>query len=121
VPRPSILRQPRARVVLYERRARHSEHRSRNSRRESESVFMSINGIASRFRPADACIRRLLGRMAPFPPRPTESRSYAMQKVPYTVEQHITLKRVSGVAPSPDGRWLAVAVQRLDRDGAKYV
>jgi dipeptidyl aminopeptidase/acylaminoacyl peptidase len=44
-----------------------------------------------------------------------------MQKIPYTVEQHITLKRVSSVAPSPDGRWLAVAVQRLDRDGAKYV
>jgi dipeptidyl aminopeptidase/acylaminoacyl peptidase len=44
-----------------------------------------------------------------------------MQNPPYTVEQHINLKRVSGVAPSPDGRWLAVAVQRLDRDGAKYV
>jgi len=41
--------------------------------------------------------------------------------VSYTVEQHIALKRVSAVAPSPDGRWLAVAVQRLDRDGAKYV
>ncbi len=39
----------------------------------------------------------------------------------YTVEQHIALKRVSGLAPSPDGRWLAVVVQRLDRDGAKYV
>jgi dipeptidyl aminopeptidase/acylaminoacyl peptidase len=44
-----------------------------------------------------------------------------MQKIPYTVEQHITLRRVSSVAPSPDGRWLAVGVQRLDRDGAKYV
>ncbi|MBS1163628.1 MAG: family peptidase, partial [Burkholderiaceae bacterium] len=39
----------------------------------------------------------------------------------YTVEQHIALKRVSDIAPSPDGRWLAVAVQRLDRDGVKYV
>lgn len=39
----------------------------------------------------------------------------------YTVEQHIALKRVSEIAPSPDGRWLAVAVQRLDRDGARYV
>ena len=41
--------------------------------------------------------------------------------LPYTVEQHIALKRVSAIAPSPDGAWLAVAVQRLDRDGAKYV
>jgi dipeptidyl aminopeptidase/acylaminoacyl peptidase len=39
----------------------------------------------------------------------------------YTVEQHIALKRVSSIAPSLDGTWLAVAVQRLDRDGAKYV
>ncbi len=39
----------------------------------------------------------------------------------YTVEQHIVLKRVSAVAASPDGHWLAVVVQRLDRDGAKYV
>jgi dipeptidyl aminopeptidase/acylaminoacyl peptidase len=41
--------------------------------------------------------------------------------VPYTVEQHIALKRVSGLAPSPDGTWLAVVVQRLDLDSAKYV
>jgi len=40
---------------------------------------------------------------------------------PYTVEQHIALKRVSGIAPSPDGTWLAVVVQRLDREGLKYV
>ena len=40
---------------------------------------------------------------------------------PYTVEQHIALKRVSGIAASPDGLWLAVAVQRIDQDGAKYV
>jgi dipeptidyl aminopeptidase/acylaminoacyl peptidase len=39
----------------------------------------------------------------------------------YTVEQHIALKRVSAIAPSPDGTWLAVAVQRLDREGTKYV
>ena len=44
-----------------------------------------------------------------------------MADTPYTVEQHIALKRVSAVAPSPDGTWLAVAVQRLDRDGVKYV
>jgi dipeptidyl aminopeptidase/acylaminoacyl peptidase len=41
--------------------------------------------------------------------------------VPYTVEQHIALKRVSSLTPSPDGTWLAVVVQRLDRDGARYV
>jgi dipeptidyl aminopeptidase/acylaminoacyl peptidase len=39
----------------------------------------------------------------------------------YTVEQHIGLKRVTTVAPSPDGGWLAVSVQRLDREGVKYV
>ncbi len=38
----------------------------------------------------------------------------------YDVEQHIALRRVSEVAASPCGTWLAVAVQRLDRDGAKY-
>jgi len=41
--------------------------------------------------------------------------------VTYNVEQHISLKRVSALTASPDGRWLAVVVQRLDRDGAKYV
>jgi dipeptidyl aminopeptidase/acylaminoacyl peptidase len=40
---------------------------------------------------------------------------------PYTVDQHIALRRVSSIAPSPDGTWLAVVVQRLDLDGAKYV
>ncbi len=40
---------------------------------------------------------------------------------PYSVEQHIALRRVSGLAASPDGQWLAVCVQRLDRDGARYV
>ena len=39
----------------------------------------------------------------------------------YTVQSHIALKRVSDIAASPDGRWLAVSVQRLDLDGAKYV
>ncbi len=39
----------------------------------------------------------------------------------YDVEQHIALKRVADIAPSPCGTWLAVSVQRLDRDGAKYV
>ena len=42
-------------------------------------------------------------------------------KVPYSVEDHIRLRRVSSLVPSPDGTWLAVAVQRLDRDGTKYV
>ena len=41
--------------------------------------------------------------------------------IPYTVEQHVSLERVSAIAASPDGRWLAVCVQRRDRDGAKYV
>lgn len=40
---------------------------------------------------------------------------------PYTIEQHIALKRVSNIAASPDGTWLAVVVQRMDQDGAKYV
>jgi dipeptidyl aminopeptidase/acylaminoacyl peptidase len=39
----------------------------------------------------------------------------------YSVQDHINLKRVTSIAASPDGNWLAVAVQRLDRDGAKYV
>jgi len=42
-------------------------------------------------------------------------------KAPYTVEDHIRLRRVGSIAPSPDGTWLAVAVQRLDREGTKYV
>jgi dipeptidyl aminopeptidase/acylaminoacyl peptidase len=44
-----------------------------------------------------------------------------MASVPYTVEDHIKLRRVAGIAASPDGQWLAVSVQRLDRDGVKYV
>jgi dipeptidyl aminopeptidase/acylaminoacyl peptidase len=40
---------------------------------------------------------------------------------PYTVEQHVALKRVSALVASPCGRWLAVVAQRLDLDGAKYV
>src|SRR5687768_11411555 len=39
----------------------------------------------------------------------------------YSVHDHVGLKRVSSIAASPDGSWLAVAVQRLDRDDAKYV
>src|SRR5262249_28862525 len=41
--------------------------------------------------------------------------------MPYTVNDHIQLRRVSSIAASPDGAWLAAAVERLDRDGAKYV
>jgi len=43
------------------------------------------------------------------------------QQVPYTVEDHIRLRRVGSIAPSPDGTWLAVGVQRLDREGTQYV
>jgi dipeptidyl aminopeptidase/acylaminoacyl peptidase len=39
----------------------------------------------------------------------------------YTVEQHAGLGRVCEVAASPCGTWLAVTVQRPDREGAKYV
>ncbi|HUL68197.1 MAG TPA: S9 family peptidase [Burkholderiaceae bacterium] len=39
----------------------------------------------------------------------------------YSVAQHIALKRVGALAASPCGRWLAVVVQRLDLEGAKYV
>src|SRR4051794_3270934 len=44
-----------------------------------------------------------------------------MTTLPYSVEDHIRLRRVGSIAASPDGTWLAVSVQRLDRDGAKYV
>src|SRR5262245_22213748 len=39
----------------------------------------------------------------------------------YSVRDHINLRRVTSIASSPDGAWLAVAAQRLARDGAKYV
>jgi len=39
----------------------------------------------------------------------------------YSINDHIKLKRVTSIAASPDGTWLAVEVQRLDRDGARYV
>ena len=39
----------------------------------------------------------------------------------FSVDDHIKLKRVSSIAASPDGAWLGVAVERLDRDVAKYV
>ncbi len=51
----------------------------------------------------------------------TSPAAASMSTVPYTVEQHIALKRVTSIAPAPDGSWLAVAVQRLDREGVKYV
>ena len=41
--------------------------------------------------------------------------------MPYSINDHIRLKRVTSIAASPDGIWLAVEVQRLDRDGTKYV
>lgn len=40
---------------------------------------------------------------------------------PFGVAQLIAIPRVVAVAASPCGSWLAAAVQRLDRDGAKYV
>jgi dipeptidyl aminopeptidase/acylaminoacyl peptidase len=39
----------------------------------------------------------------------------------YTVEQHIELRRLAEVASAPDGTWLAVSVQRLDKERARYV
>ncbi len=39
----------------------------------------------------------------------------------YSSEEHIGLGRVSGLAAAPCGTWLAVTVQRLDRDLARYV
>ena len=44
-----------------------------------------------------------------------------MTTISYTVESHIQLRRVGGIAASPDGTWLAVSVQRLDIEGTKYV
>ena len=41
--------------------------------------------------------------------------------VNYSVEQHIELRRLGEIACSPDGSWLAVTVQRLDRERARYV
>ena len=40
---------------------------------------------------------------------------------PFDSAQLIALKRVGAIAVSPAGDWVAVAVQRLDADGAKYV
>ncbi|MGA2551658.1 MAG: prolyl oligopeptidase family serine peptidase [Burkholderiaceae bacterium] len=39
----------------------------------------------------------------------------------YNIEQHIVLGRVSDLAASPCGTWLALVVQRLDQEGSKYV
>jgi len=41
--------------------------------------------------------------------------------VAYSVEQHIELRRLAEIACAPDGSWLAVTVQRLDREQARYV
>lgn len=38
----------------------------------------------------------------------------------FTVNDHVALRRVTSIAASPHHRWLAVAVQRLDADGARY-
>jgi dipeptidyl aminopeptidase/acylaminoacyl peptidase len=39
----------------------------------------------------------------------------------YSVEQHIELRRLSEIACAPDGSWVAVTVQRLDRERSRYV
>jgi dipeptidyl aminopeptidase/acylaminoacyl peptidase len=39
----------------------------------------------------------------------------------YSVEQHIELRRLVEVACAPDGSWLAVTVQRLDKERSRYV
>lgn len=39
----------------------------------------------------------------------------------FDAERLIRLNRVAALAPSPDDRWLAVQVERLDADGAQYV
>jgi len=39
----------------------------------------------------------------------------------FSVQDHVKLHRVSSIAVSIDGAWLAVVVERLDRDSAKYV
>ncbi len=44
-----------------------------------------------------------------------------MEQAPYDVAEHVRLRRVTALAASPCGGWLAVQVQRLDVDGAKYV
>src|SRR5690606_18343801 len=41
--------------------------------------------------------------------------------MPLTVNDFIRLRRVSSIAAAPDGTWLAVEVQRLDREGVKSV
>jgi dipeptidyl aminopeptidase/acylaminoacyl peptidase len=39
----------------------------------------------------------------------------------YSVEQHIELRRLAEVACAPDSSWLAVTVQRLDKERSRYV
>ncbi|HTV77892.1 MAG TPA: S9 family peptidase [Steroidobacteraceae bacterium] len=48
-------------------------------------------------------------------------RTRASAAMGFDVERHVALGRVSEIAASPDGTWLAVAVQRLNQDGGKYV
>ncbi|CAN5314663.1 S9 family peptidase [soil metagenome] len=47
--------------------------------------------------------------------------SQAAGRAIHDAERHVSLTRVTAVVPSPDGRWLAVAAQRLDRKKAKFV
>src|SRR5689334_20422546 len=47
--------------------------------------------------------------------------AYNFRTMKYSIDDHIKLKRVSTLAVSPDGTWLAVGVDRLDRDGTKYL
>jgi dipeptidyl aminopeptidase/acylaminoacyl peptidase len=39
----------------------------------------------------------------------------------FDVHRLVRLSRVSSIRPAPDGTWAAVAVQRLDADGARYI
>lgn len=43
------------------------------------------------------------------------------ETVAYDVDQHVALRRVTALAASPCGGWLAVQVQRPDLDAARYV
>src|SRR5262245_4171967 len=44
-----------------------------------------------------------------------------MADAPHDVAEHVKLRRVTALAASPCGRWLAVQAERLDLEGAKYV
>lgn len=43
------------------------------------------------------------------------------ERMSFDAERLIRLNRVAALAPSPDGQWLAVQVERLDAEGAAYV